>query len=186
MDVSFNFAADLDAALRRAAASAGLDAARFNPDVRAADPKHGDFQANGVLPYAKQGETEPARRRRVRRPGSARGGEGRVPTLRLPPGFLNFSLKPAALLGWLIAYDSEAHLKSGAASLYHNKRYVVDFSSPNTAKQLHVGHVRGMVIGEAICRLLAFCGAEVIRDNHIGDWGTPVRQADLGLPAPAK
>jgi arginyl-tRNA synthetase len=49
---------------------------------------------------------------------------------------------------------------------------VVDFSSPNTAKQLHVGHIRGMVIGEAISRLLKFCGAEVIRDNHIGDWGT--------------
>ena len=49
---------------------------------------------------------------------------------------------------------------------------MVDYSSPNTAKQLHVGHIRSMVIGEAICRLLSFCGADVTRDNHIGDWGT--------------
>src|SRR5690606_2641816 len=69
-------------------------------------------------------------------------------------------------------HDSKDHLKAGAATLYSGQTFVVDFSSPNTAKQLHVGHVRGMVIGEAICRLLAFCGATVIRDNHIGDWGT--------------
>jgi arginyl-tRNA synthetase len=49
---------------------------------------------------------------------------------------------------------------------------LVDYSSPNTAKQMHVGHLRSMVIGESIARLLEFCGAEVIRDNHIGDWGT--------------
>lgn len=172
MDVSFNFAADLDAALRRAAASAGLDAARFNPDVRAADPKHGDFQANGVLPYAKQAKLNPRAVAESVVQALPAEVKAACDVAIAGPGFLNFSLKPAALLGWLIAYDSEAHLKSGAAALYHNKRYVVDFSSPNTAKQLHVGHVRGMVIGEAICRLLAFCGAEVIRDNHIGDWGT--------------
>jgi arginyl-tRNA synthetase len=62
----------------------------------------------------------------------------------------------------------------------------VDFSSPNTAKQLHVGHIRGMVIGEAICRLLAFCGAEVIRDNHIGDWGTQFGKLIWGYQAPAQ
>jgi arginyl-tRNA synthetase len=50
---------------------------------------------------------------------------------------------------------------------------VVDFGSPNTAKQMHVGHIRSIVIGEAICRLLEFCGAKVVRDNHLGDWGTP-------------
>jgi transcriptional regulator of heat shock response len=49
---------------------------------------------------------------------------------------------------------------------------VIDYSSPNTAKQMHVGHLRSAVIGEALCRLLAFTGATVIRDNHLGDWGT--------------
>jgi arginyl-tRNA synthetase len=172
MDVSFHLAADLDAALRQAAGAAGLDATRFNPDVRSADPKHGDFQANGVLPYAKQERLNPravADRLVAALPPDL---TERYAVAVAGPGFLNFTLRPAALLAWLEAFDSEDHLKAGAAALYQGRTYVVDFSSPNTAKQLHVGHVRGMVIGEAICRLLAFCGARVIRDNHIGDWGT--------------
>jgi arginyl-tRNA synthetase len=172
MDVSFHLAADLETALRQAAGTAGLDAARFSPDVRGADPKHGDFQANGVLPYAKQAKLNPravADQLVAALPASVT----LLYTVAVAgPGFLNFTLRPEALLAWLNAFDSEEHLKSGASSLYQGRTYVVDFSSPNTAKQLHVGHVRGMVIGEAICRLLAFCGAKVIRDNHIGDWGT--------------
>src|SRR5690606_21008328 len=88
------------------------------------------------------------------------------------PGFINFTLKPAALLAWLRAYDSETHLRAGAAAAHAGQAWVVDYSSPNTAKQMHVGHLRSAVIGEAICRLLAFTGARVIRDNHLGDWGT--------------
>ena len=76
------------------------------------------------------------------------------------------------MLAWLQIYDSEEHLRSGAASARHGQTWVVDYSSPNTAKQMHVGHLRSAVIGEAICRLLAFTGAKVIRDNHLGDWGT--------------
>lgn len=172
MPISFNIAAELDATMQTAAQAGGLEAAAFAPEIRAADPRHGDFQANGVLGYAKARKLNPravAEQLIAAIPASVRdtfdvGIAG--------PGFINFKLKPAALLAWLEAYDSAEHLKSGAAALYHGQRYVVDFSSPNTAKQLHVGHIRGMVIGEAICRLLAFCGAEVIRDNHIGDWGT--------------
>ncbi|NBP90623.1 MAG: arginine--tRNA ligase, partial [Opitutae bacterium] len=52
------------------------------------------------------------------------------------------------------------------------KKVVIDYPSPNTAKQMHVGHLRPIVIGEAVARLIEFCGAELIRDNHIGDWGT--------------
>src|SRR5690606_23238507 len=59
-----------------------------------------------------------------------------------------------------------------AAEGHDGQTWVVDYSSPNTAKQMHVGHLRSAVIGEAICRLLAFTGARVIRDNHLGDWGT--------------
>lgn len=172
MPISFNIAAELDAAMQTAAQAAGLEAAAFAPEIRAADPRHGDFQANGVLGYAKARKLNPravAEQLLAAIPLAIRetfdvGIAG--------PGFINFKLKPAALLAWLDAYDSADHLKSGAAALYSGQRYIVDFSSPNTAKQLHVGHIRGMVIGEAICRLLAFCGAEVIRDNHIGDWGT--------------
>ena len=172
MHVSFDLAAALDAALRTAAASAQLETAGFNPELRTADPRHGDFQANGVLAYAKARKLNPravAEQLVAALPAATRT----FCTASIAgPGFINFTLTPTALLAWIQAQDSVAQIKAGAASLHHGQRYVVDFSSPNTAKQLHVGHVRGMVIGEAICRLLAFCGAEVIRDNHIGDWGT--------------
>lgn len=172
MHVSFDIAAALDAALRVAAQSAGLEAAAFSPELRAADPRHGDFQANGVLGYAKARKLNPravADQLIAALPAEA---SGFCTAAVAGPGFINFTLKPEALLAWIQQQDSVERLKMGAAGLYRGQRYVVDFSSPNTAKQLHVGHVRGMVIGEAICRLLAFCGAEVIRDNHIGDWGT--------------
>jgi arginyl-tRNA synthetase len=88
------------------------------------------------------------------------------------PGFINFTLKPAALLAWLRAFGTRDDLARGAAAAHAGQTWVVDYSSPNTAKQMHVGHLRSAVIGEAICRLLAFTGAKVIRDNHLGDWGT--------------
>jgi arginyl-tRNA synthetase len=52
------------------------------------------------------------------------------------------------------------------------KHVLVDFSSPNIAKEMHVGHLRSTIIGDAICRMLEFCGHDVMRVNHVGDWGT--------------
>jgi arginyl-tRNA synthetase len=172
MPVSFDIAADLEVSLRDAAAAAGLEADAFRPEMRTAEPQHGDFQANGVLGYAKARKLNP---RAVAEQVVAKIAPEEREQFEVSiagPGFINFKLKPATLLAWLQAYDSAEHLKSGAQDFYRGSRNVVDFSSPNTAKQLHVGHIRGMVIGEAMCRLLEFCGAEVIRDNHIGDWGT--------------
>ena len=90
-------------------------------------------------------------------------------------------------------YRKEDDLKTAAGDIYRGKRIVVDFSSPNSSKQMHVGHIRSIVIGEAICRLLTFCGAYVIRDNHIGDWGTQygilmmaIKRFDYNLKAPHK
>lgn len=172
MHASFQIASDLSVALTQAAAAAGLDAEGFSPEIRTADPRNGDFQANGILGYAKSRKLNPrAVADQVVGALSAELKAGFDITVA-GPGFINFRLKPAQLLTWLTSYGTVEDLKTGASSFYRGLRYVVDFSSPNTAKQLHVGHVRGMVIGEAICRLLAFCGAEVIRDNHIGDWGT--------------
>ena len=86
------------------------------------------------------------------------------------PGFINLKLKDE----WL-----EAHLESarkdnrlGCSATKTPKTYVVDFSSPNVAKPLHVGHIRSTVIGDALCRILRFAGHNVISDNHLGDWGT--------------
>jgi arginyl-tRNA synthetase len=172
MHVSFDLAAELEAVFsREIAPPAGLSS-DFAPEVRPADPRHGDFQANGVLAYAKARKLNP---RQV-----AESLVAHLPPAVLAqcevsiagPGFINFRLKPAALLAWLQSYDTAEHLKAAASNFYKGQREVVDFSSPNTAKQMHVGHLRGMVIGEAICRLLEFCGADVVRDNHIGDWGT--------------
>ncbi|HEV8073554.1 MAG TPA: arginine--tRNA ligase [Opitutaceae bacterium] len=172
MQVSFAVAAHLEAALKTAANRAGLEAAAFVPEVRPADPRHGDFQANGVLGYAKARKLNPRAVAEQLVSALPEDIQRQCDVVVAGPGFINFTLKPATLLAWLNDYDSEEHLATGAAEFYQGHRHVVDFSSPNTAKQLHVGHIRGMVIGEAISRLLKFCGAEVIRDNHIGDWGT--------------
>jgi arginyl-tRNA synthetase len=88
------------------------------------------------------------------------------------PGFITFKLSDVFLLQWLNVYRDEECLRHGAGERFLGKKIVVDYSSPNAAKQMHVGHLRSMIIGESIRRLLKFCGAEVIRDNHIGDWGT--------------
>lgn len=172
MPVSFNLGDALDAALRTAGNAAGLDAGAFLPEVRTADPRHGDFQANGVLGYAKARKLNPravAEKVVAALPAELKSDYDIVIA---GPGFINFTLKPATLQAWLQIHDSTVHLKAGAATAKHGQTWVVDYSSPNTAKQMHVGHLRSAVIGEAICRLLAFSGAKVVRDNHIGDWGT--------------
>ena len=87
------------------------------------------------------------------------------------PGFINFKLKPEFLLTWLIELgdmDKTKKLLLSAAP----RQIVIDFSGPNTAKQMHVGHIRSTIIGESIARLLSLQGHTVIRDNHLGDWGT--------------
>ncbi len=180
MHVSFQLAADLDTALKSAARKAGLaEADAFAPEVRTADPRHGDFQANGVLGYAKARKLNP-------RAVADQLIAALDPAVReycevtiAGPGFINFTLRPAALLAWLRAFATADQLRAGAAAANSSasataarQTWVVVYSSPNTAKQMHVGHLRSAVIGEAICRLLAFTGARVIRDNHLGDWGT--------------
>ena len=172
MHVSFQIAADLNRAVTSAALQAGFDPAGFSPEIRTADPRHGDFQANGVLGYAKARKLNPRAVAEQLVAALAPSLAGLCDLSIAGPGFINFRLKPEVLLQWLWRYGTVDLLRSGASALHQGQRYVVDFSSPNTAKQLHVGHIRGMVIGEAICRMLAFCGAAVVRDNHIGDWGT--------------
>jgi arginyl-tRNA synthetase len=175
MSVPFNFAFELDAALRAAAVAAGLpDADSFAPEVRVAEPRHGDFQANGVLGYAKARKQNP-RAVAEKLVAALPADVGAACDFAIAgPGFINFTLKPAALLGWLGAHATCDALAAGAASAspVRGQTWVVDYSSPNTAKQMHVGHLRSAVIGEAVARLLAFSGARVIRDNHLGDWGT--------------
>ncbi|MFB9909713.1 arginine--tRNA ligase [Allokutzneria oryzae] len=87
------------------------------------------------------------------------------------PGFVNFTLRAE----WLAARAADllADPRLGVRPVTEPGRYVVDYSSPNVAKEMHVGHLRSSIIGDAIARMLAFAGHEVIRRNHLGDWGTP-------------
>ncbi|GAB3730958.1 arginine--tRNA ligase [Amycolatopsis oliviviridis] len=87
------------------------------------------------------------------------------------PGFLNFTLRSSWLEDRTTAVNDDPRL--GAAVTTRPRRIAIDYSSPNVAKEMHAGHLRPTVIGDAIARLLRFAGHEVIPHNHLGDWGTP-------------
>ena len=174
MEIWFHPAKAIAALTKNAAQAAGFDA-DFDPVIRPADPKFGDFQANGALQYAK------ARRENPRAAGekllaaiqsSPEFDKQLVETSIAGPGFVNFKLTKKFLGKWLAKYRGEAELRAAAKQFYGGRKTVIDYPSPNTAKQMHVGHLRPMVIGEAVKRLLKFCGADIVTDNHIGDWGT--------------
>jgi arginyl-tRNA synthetase len=87
-----------------------------------------------------------------------------------PPGFINFRLRDDWLGGRVTATLADERLGVPAAA---PQRIVIDYSSPNAAKEMHVGHLRSSIIGDALTRMLRFVGHEVIPQNHLGDWGTP-------------
>jgi arginyl-tRNA synthetase len=135
------------------------------------DPKFGDYQVNGVMPLAKQLKTNPRKL-----------AERIVTKLNINdicempevagPGFINLRLKPEFVATSLLEINKDAE-RLGIEKAEKSKTIVVDFSGPNIAKQMHVGHLRSTIIGDCICRLLEFQGhKKVIRQNHIGDWGT--------------
>ena len=172
MHIAFDLIGMLEEATAAAAAAAGLEPGSFAPGVRTSDARHGDFQANGILAAAKRMGKPP-------RPLAEAVVAQLDPEVRVGfdvavagPGFINFTAKPEFLLEWLRAHRSAPEIEAGASQAHQGETWVVDYSSPNAAKQMHVGHLRSAVIGEAVSRLLAFTGARVVRDNHIGDWGT--------------
>eukprot|EP01100_Stratorugosa_tubuloviscum_P007562 TRINITY_DN3133_c0_g1_i1.p1 TRINITY_DN3133_c0_g1~~TRINITY_DN3133_c0_g1_i1.p1 ORF type:complete len:622 (-),score=304.57 TRINITY_DN3133_c0_g1_i1:940-2805(-) len=84
------------------------------------------------------------------------------------PGIINISLST----NWISNVVTDIVRNGVRAPSYQKKRVLIDFSSPNIAKEMHVGHLRSTILGETLCRVMEFCGHEVIRINHIGDWGT--------------
>lgn len=142
----------------------------FEPDVRAADPRFGDYQANGVLPAAKKLGRNPREIASLIVAEAKNGGklpENWASISVAGPGFINVALTPEFLSQWVKQYEPNQIDATADQPII-----ILDYSGPNTAKQMHVGHIRSTVIGEALARLLGHCGAKVIRDNHIGDWGT--------------
>jgi len=175
MSVWFNPSHAIDQILRHIAAQTEGFNADFDPGVRPSDPRFGDYQANGVLGFAKRNKLNPRELGQKLIDAAVASGEFDPDLVELSlagPGFINFKLSAKFIWDWQLAYASKADYRSGAKELKRGRKVVIDYPSANTAKQAHIGHLRPMVIGQAISRLLDFCGADLTRDNHIGDWGT--------------
>ncbi len=130
-----------------------------------------DFQSNAALPLAKRTGTKPVELADslVQKIGADGGGVVESVT-RSGPGFLNITVSGAAIWSQVAARLADAQLGVPAAET--GRRVVIDYSGPNVAKEMHVGHLRTTIIGDSLARVLDFLGAEVIRANHLGDWGT--------------
>jgi arginyl-tRNA synthetase len=134
------------------------------------DPRFGDYQANGVMALAKEIRTNPRKL-----------AEEVVKNLDVSdiceqpevagPGFINLRLKTDFIVNSLLEINSDSVNRLSIEKESIPKTIVVDFSCPNIAKPMHVGHLRSTIIGDCICRILEFLGHKVIRQNHIGDWG---------------
>jgi arginyl-tRNA synthetase len=137
--------------------------------VAASNPKFGDYQSNVALALPKQLKQAP---RAI--------AEQIIPKLEVDEmcetpeiagaGFINFTLKPTYLAILLKKIYPDERL--GIEKITKPQKVVVDFSSPNIAKEMHVGHLRSTIIGDSIARILEFRGYDVLRLNHVGDWGT--------------
>ena len=136
------------------------------------DPKFGDFQANMAMSLAKQ-LGKPPREIAQQIVQQLDIGDLCEPPEIAGPGFINLRLRNESIQSLLQkAVADEMRLGIPAIDPTKRKTYLVDYSGPNVAKPMHVGHIRSTVIGNALTRMLKFQGHHVITDNHLGDWGT--------------
>ena len=139
----------------------------------ASKPEFGDFQANGALPLAKPLKQAP--RQIAGAIVEALQANPAFAALCLEPqiagpGFINLTIRPECLAAEVSARLGDPRL--GVPEVQDDAAVVVDFSSPNIAKEMHVGHLRSTIIGDSLARVLEFRGHRVLRLNHVGDWGT--------------
>lgn len=165
------FRALLTSRLQAAFTAAGIDLPEgFQPVAGiASDTRFGDYQSNAAMTLAKQLKTNPR--------ALAQQVVDKLEVADLcakvsidGPGFLNFTLSPEALGQRLARIVREDRLAVPAVE--RPRRIVIDFSAPNIAKPMHVGHIRSTMIGDCLARVARFVGHDVVTDNHIGDWGT--------------
>src|SRR4051812_27427644 len=139
-----------------------------DPVVRPSD--RADAQANGALALAKQIGANPREiAQRVVDSGALAGVASKLEVAG--PGFVNIAFDDAFLakeLGRVALHD-----RLGVPDASPTRKVIVDYSAPNVAKEMHAGHLRTTIIGDALVRMLTFVGHDVIRENHIGDWGRP-------------
>lgn len=152
------------------AAFPGVDLSKINMSVvPTADETHGDYQCNAAMSVGRLVKKSPREVAQVvaKNPALPEG----VDRLEVAgPGFINFYFSSAALAKRLeLIQDDE---RFGVPAVGSGRSVVIDYSSPNVAKPMHIGHIRSTVIGNALDRLHRFLGFRVIADNHLGDWGT--------------
>jgi len=173
----------LEERLTQALAAAGAPdcPAMVSPAAR---PEFGDYQANGVMPAAKKGKTNPRKLAERLAVQAAAGGACDLSELTeklevAGPGFINIRLRNDWLGKRLSALAGDHRL--GVDVPDKPQTVVVDYSAPNIAKEMQVGHLRSTIIGDAMAEILNFLGHQVIRQNHVGDWGRQFGVVILGL-----
>lgn len=155
--------------LKIAMSAAGVPA-QFEPHVTPGrNPQFGDYQANGAMAAAKALGAKP--RELAQKIVDLTALDAIAEKIEIAgPGFINIHLDHTWMAQQLTRIAMDERL--GVARAQHPQTVVVDYSSPNLAKEMHVGHLRSTIIGDAVARVLQFVGDHVIRQNHVGDWGT--------------
>ena len=141
------------------------------------EPNFGDYQANALIGLAKRNKLDPRE--------FAEQVIGKIDVDKFceivevaGPGFLNFRLKTQFISDTLLSACKGDHLFLSASE--KPRTIVIDYSSPNVAKPMHVGHIRSTILGYTLAKAFRLLGHKVITDNHIGDWGTPIGQVIYG------
>ncbi len=159
---------EVNTLIKKAFANAGIEAEPITV-TDATKPEFGDYQFNGAMALAKQLKQNPRQIAQTILDNLETGGMIQKAEIA-GPGFINLWLNPE----WIAAscQNAEENERLGIGTRSNPIKAVVDYSGPNMAKQMHVGHLRSTIIGDTLANLLEFLGDDVIRQNHIGDWGT--------------
>ena len=137
--------------------------------VPTADPRNGDYQTSIAMVLAKALRENPrALAGRIAEKINFAGISAQPEVAG--PGFINFRLEPGFVAQRLLAVSEDSRL--GVDKVANPQTLIIEFSSPNIAKPMHVGHIRSTILGDAIARIARFLGHRVVTDNHLGDWGT--------------